>query len=452
MGAKTEIAWTNSTWNPIRGCSLVSAGCQNCYAMKQAHRFSGPGKPYAGLTELGPQGPRWNGKIRLVPEALEQPLHWKKPRRVFVNSMSDLWHQDVPLEFLLAVWSVMEATPHLEYQILTKRPERMLSVLQSSIGAEAQSIMQPAYERRAIPGYQGYYADTEGSIWSTRRGQMKRLAPCIETKWGHSHVALHAGVGIPARQEKVGRIVLMTFGRMPEPGEEACHRTGNPQDNRIGNLRWGTKADNSADRTAQGNAVTRRSLSVTDIAKLRIAALIGKSDRALAQQFDISHTQVARVIHGESWPFRVLPNVWLGVSVEDQQTADERIPILLQTPAVVRWISAEPLLEPVTLHEWDGTLQRNYFTDKTGPGVDWVVVGGESGPCARPCDLAWIRSIKNQCHAANCAVFVKQLGAKPRGIYNWWPCKPKLRDKKGGDMTEWPTDLRVREWPRNQTK
>ena len=315
---------------------MVSRGCESCYAMKQAHRFSGPGKPYAGLTELGPQGPRWNGKIRLVPEALEQPLHWWKPRRVFVNSMSDLFHEDVPFEFIDRVFAVMLCSPRQTFQILTKRPARMLQYMLTDSGF----------------GRSGY-------IWN----------------------AAYKVTGI-----KVPK------GKMPPP-----------------------------------------------------------------------------------FPY---PHVWLGVSVENQATADERIPILLQTPAAVRWVSVEPLLGPVD-------LSRAYLTDKCGgkypfPSLedehrtkyvhllDWVVVGGESGPCARPCDLAWIRSIKNQCQAAGVPVFIKQLGARwydqaarvgIRGSVAMRVDNPLWRwiiqqDLKGGDWQdrEFPVDLQIREWPRNQTK
>jgi len=206
--------------------------------------------------------------------------------------------------------------------------------------------------------------------------------------------------------------------------------------------------------------------------------------------------EAAAAISGESgvgvitrWP---LPNVWLGVSVEDQAAADERIPALLDTPAAVRSLSCEPLLEPVDLEPW---LRR---VATSGPGwrmtggsamaiadivLDWVIVGGESGPGARPCDVGWIRDIVGQCRAAEVPVFVKQLGAwgpcqkLPSGVGCFvragdvvlapdgkaWPVRADLtcegegmgaayrkgvyRDRKGGDPDEWPEDLRVREFP-----
>lgn len=131
MGDKSKIEWTDATWNPVRGCAKVSEGCRNCYAMRQAHRHSHPGGAYEGLTEIINGRPQWNGKIRLVPESLDDPLHWLKPRRVFVDSMSDLFYEKVPDYFIAEVFSKM-ADCHIyrrghTFQILTKRPERALA-------------------------------------------------------------------------------------------------------------------------------------------------------------------------------------------------------------------------------------------------------------------------------------------------------------------------------------
>jgi protein gp37 len=159
--------------------------------------------------------------------------------------------------------------------------------------------------------------------------------------------------------------------------------------------------------------------------------------------------------------------VWLGVSVEDQAAADARIPELLATPAAVRFLSCEPLLGPVTLWPWlsepssYGTYRIGRKRHVLGPTgfhppspISWVIAGGESGPRARPCDLAWIRSLVEQCRAAGVATFVKQLGSRPVVMYAENTSDPgesahpmKLRDRKGGDMEEWPSDLRVREFP-----
>ena len=159
---------------------------------------------------------------------------------------------------------------------------------------------------------------------------------------------------------------------------------------------------------------------------------------------------------GRPWP---LPNVWLGVTAEDQRAADERIPLLLQAPAALRWVSVEPLLGPVDLQP---TLQASWgVANEAGapvlPGIDWVVVGGESGPGARTCDVGWIRSVVRQARWSSVAVFVKQLGAKMKANeLDWdgpqtagrWDDGPVLAHRKGGNPAEWPEDLRIREWPR----
>jgi protein gp37 len=129
MAQASTIEWTDATWNPIRGCSRVSEGCRNCYAEGIAARFSGPGKPYEGLARFVDGDARWTGKIMVVPDVLEEPMFWRKPRRIFVNSMSDLFHENVDRLTIARIFAVMALTPHHTYQILTKRPERMREVL-----------------------------------------------------------------------------------------------------------------------------------------------------------------------------------------------------------------------------------------------------------------------------------------------------------------------------------
>lgn len=311
MSANSSIEWTDRTWNPVRGCSVISPGCHNCYAMKMAHRFSGPGRPYAGLTKLTERsGPQWTGKIDVVSNALREPLSWRKPSRIFVNSMSDLFHESVPDTFIADVFATMAKAPQHTFQILTKRPDRMRE-------------------------------------WVTN------------------------GVG------------------------------------------WMEMAVNWA-----GGA----------------SGLPGRS---------------------VPWP---LPNVWLGVSVENQKYADERIPHLLQTPAAIRFISAEPLLGPVDLcgirvdaaYALTHDALRGTHNAQWGPQhgdevrLDWVIVGGESGNGARPCHTDWIANIVEQCARAGVPCFVKQLGANGYQLPGGYP----LKDRKGGDMSEWPADLRVRQFPK----
>jgi protein gp37 len=137
MAQTSSIEWTDATWNPVAGCSIATAGCTNCYAMRMAARLEAMGTTkYEGLTRKSGDRYVWTGRVICDEKALNAPFAWKKPRQVFVNSMSDLFHPDVPEDFIGRVWSVMQHTPQHTYQILTKRPERMRDILS-----------QPAFER-----------------------------------------------------------------------------------------------------------------------------------------------------------------------------------------------------------------------------------------------------------------------------------------------------------------
>jgi protein gp37 len=306
----TSIEWTDRTWNPTTGCSKVSDGCANCFAENIARRFAGgPGFP--------------NGfELTLRPERIEDPLHWRRPAKVFVNSMSDLFHGDVPTDFITRVFDVMEqAGPQgHQFQVLTKRPGRMKAFVLAREAAKAAYAAQ------------------------------------------FDHCPTEAMRTSPAARQ-------------------ARHRSARPP----------------------------------------------------------SH-------------------IWLGVSVEDQKTADLRIPLLLQTPAAVRFISAEPLLGPVDLSEvlllncpcCHGDGHGEPFDDGAcGPcddagcdggftrGLDWVIVGGESGPGARPMDLAWAKDITTACRQDQVPVFVKQLGSR-------WGRRHK-------DIDQFPAQLRHRHFPTTAT-
>lgn len=147
MADKSKIEWTDASWNPLRGCTRVSEGCRNCYAERMSARFSKPGEPFHGVAEMTPQGPRWTGKVLPVYEHLADPLRWKKPRRIFVCSMSDLFHKDVPDEFVDKVFAVMALAGQHTYQVLTKRPERAAEYLRDAkpfnrIGQAARELWQ----------------------------------------------------------------------------------------------------------------------------------------------------------------------------------------------------------------------------------------------------------------------------------------------------------------------
>ena len=276
MSDKTGIEWTDATWNPVTGCAKVSAGCKHCYAEREWPRMTRLVPAYSG---------RDFTDVRTHADRLDQPLLWMKPRMIFVNSMSDLFHPDVPDEFLPDVFAVMAAAPRHVFQVLTKRPERMRDVLNDGVFFEAV----------------------------------------------------------------------------------ACS----------------------------------------------------------AKQYGIELT-------AEQWP---LPNVWLGVSVEDQAAADNRIPLLLDTPAAVRWISAEPLLGPVDLNRILVNAERGFHASalheqhddcyyQSNAQLDWVVAGGESGPKARPMHPTWARSLRDQCSAAGVPFLFKQWG-------EWAP-----GENCGGPMTK----------------
>lgn len=332
----TSIEWTQfpgtvgRVWNPVRGCSRVSPGCWNCYAERQARRFSGPGQPYEGLTTLRGGRPGWTGAVRFVPDMLDAPLGWKKPSTVFVDSMSDLFHEKVTDEQIAAVLGVMAATPHHRYIVLTKRAERM-----------------------------------------------------------------------------------------------RC---------------WFEWFDDQT-RTPFGDISVRRALADA----YRTVAGDGSSagDDAAFADLDCAILDATRPERDEPrWP---LPNLILGVSCEDQATADERIPELLETPAACRVASLEPLLGPVELQNRRGYLEPFQELDpelRRTQRLDWVIAGGESGPGARPCDVEWLRSIVMQCEDAAVPCFVKQLGSDIGRSDPWGRFAGKA-----SDPTEWPPALRVRQWP-----
>lgn len=294
MSDGTGIEWSNATWNPVTGCTKVSPGCDHCYAETLAERFRGtPGHHYERGFDL-----------TLRPERLDQPLRWRRPRRIFVNSMSDLFHDDIPDEYIARVFAVMARARQHTFQVLTKRHGRMRSLLD---------------------------ADGLRLLWATRD---------------------------------------------------------------------------------------------EDTAEALTATL---------------------------WP---LPNVWLGVSVEDQRWADIRIPALLDTSAAVRWISAEPLLGPIQLRpEWIVPELMAFGGNGAVlfPRLAWVVVGGESGSGARPMRPDWARSLRDQCHAAGTAFFFKQWGefAPARNDEAWqvgtefWPVwrygkKRAGRELDGRTWDEYP--------------
>jgi len=309
----SKIEWTDETWNPVVGCSKVSEGCANCYAKKVAWRLAhvpgAVGDKYSSVVQSYIMGGfHWLGKTAFVETAIEKPLHWKKPRMIFVCSMGDLFHESVPFEWIDWVFAVMALCGQHTFQVLTKRADRMLEYLTS--------------KNRDCPPH----AMEQFQKWSTKE--------CMAS--------------------------------------------------------WADTPD-------------------------------------------------------MPWP---LPNVWMGVSAENQQRADEWIPSLLQCPAAVRFVSVEPMLGPIYIKKHIvksaafRALSRHY-----GPGgfdasggqqereidrLDWVICGGESGAGARAMDVEWARALRDQCGAAGVSFFMKQMGGFP--------------DKRH-KLEDLPEDLRIRQLP-----
>jgi hypothetical protein len=142
----TNIEWTDETWNPIRGCTRISHGCTNCYAERQAIRQSAPGKPYHGLVRSTLEGPRWTGAVAFDEETLEQPLHWTRKRRVFVNSMSDLFHASLGDEKIDRVLAVMAMAPKHTFQVLTKRASRLREYLEGDARARVANVIERRFD------------------------------------------------------------------------------------------------------------------------------------------------------------------------------------------------------------------------------------------------------------------------------------------------------------------
>ena len=288
MTGASKIEWTEQTWNPIVGCSIVSPGCTNCYAMNMAGRIEAMGNQprYDGTTRKVNGHSVWTGKLALAPEAtLLAPLRRHKPTTYFVNSMGDLFHEDCPDAWIDRVFAVMALCPRHTFQVLTKRAQRMRDYFEfTSPVRRYDYVEQQAY-----------------------------------------------------------RLLRDIHG---DPG-------------------------------------------------------VGMATRAFeALRF---------------WP---IPNVWLGVSTERQREADARIPLLLRTPAAIRFISAEPLLGPIDLtnirprDRYELNALTGFDFDQGGlrERIDWVIAGGESGPGARPMHPEWPRRLRDQCAAAGTAFFFKQWG------------------------------------------
>ncbi|HEX7051767.1 MAG TPA: DUF5131 family protein [Longimicrobiales bacterium] len=371
MGDRTGIEWTDATWNPVLGCSVVSPGCTNCYAMKVAARLEaisvaheaahggdpGPTVRYRGLTTETRGGPVWTGEVRLDKTMLDRPLRWKRPRRIFVNSMSDLFHEALVEDEIAEVFGVM-----------------------------------------AVAG-RPFHGPSDG----------------------------HRPIGKP----------------MP------LYRGGEPVQMKLPNAKHGPHVFQVLTKRAE--RMRRLLTDYTFRRKVAAAAYRHANDRVNAGGL------AEGIERGDDWP---LPNVWLGFSAEDQQRFDDRWPHMepLARAGWLTWCSAEPLLGPINAKPaigWRCAVGGQVTTEMACHDCDpclgalgrgflrWMVAGGESGPNARRFNAAWALSIIEQCRAAAVPCFVKQMGSNP----DLHGDRMDLRDRKGGDWSEWPEGLRVREFP-----
>jgi len=248
MAQQSSIEWTDLTWNPVVGCSIESAGCKNCYAMRMAARLEAMGhEKYEGLTKRSKRGAVWTDKVRCHEESVEIPLSWKKPRRVFVNSMSDLFHPGVPSDFVRRIWDVMKQTPQHHYQILTKRPHRMAELLQRiapdplanvwlGTSVEDQRVVERMDHLREVPASIRFISfepligdvgpvDLTGIHWAIVGGESGPHARPMADEWVESILdqCLDSGTAFFFKQwggvnkKKTGRILNgRTYDEMPE--------------------------------------------------------------------------------------------------------------------------------------------------------------------------------------------------------------------------------------------
>jgi protein gp37 len=246
--AESSIEWTDATWNPVAGCSVISPGCTNCYAMRMAARLEAMGQEkYRGLTHKSGRRHVWTGKVRCDPSALDVPRTWRKPRRIFVNSMSDLFHDKVPAAFVARVWTVMADTPHHTYQILTKRPDRMFEVIRDhelptlpnvwlGTSVEDDRVLDRINELRRVPAAIRFIsfepligsvadADLSNVHWAIVGGESGPRSRPMEREWVEEIEALCRAAGTAfffkqwggPNKKATGRMFKdQTFDEMPE--------------------------------------------------------------------------------------------------------------------------------------------------------------------------------------------------------------------------------------------
>lgn len=452
----TKIEWTDERWNPVTGCSLISEGCQNCYAKRMANRLRGR----YGYPEDDPF------QVTLHPDRLELPFQWKKPKRIFVNSMGDLFHEDVPFEFIDRVFAVISIANNHRYQLLTKRPQRMLEYLSTAFDRVFSLVYSVNYEQRR---------ETAEIKPVRNRNQWKNLEDRQTTReGGEARGGLLSRCQSKPLSEGARRIPnerRLSFGdgdyqwnKNSDGGTPSCmdrETRNHPGEINNQSQEWHKR------RQSPGKSRTSNIQRTTATCPRCSEGKTSPSNREQASQnpslrsgCDRNASTTHGWYHGErhcknvrhdtkgdkrnsqqenlethlEWP---LPNVWLGVTAENQETADERIPILFECPAAVRFVSVEPCIGPIDFTNLYHKTSFSYYQvlktiDRPGgrPALDWIVVGAETGPGARPMDPKWARNIRDQCKAANVPFFMKKMSGGKRP----------------------PEDLMIREFPQTQGK
>jgi protein gp37 len=534
------IAWSDETWNQIRGCSRVSTGCTRCYAEEVAARFSGPGLAYEGLATRGSNGlPRWTGEVRMVPEHLADPLRWKRPRRVFVNSMSDLFHEKLTNEQIAAVFGVMAAAPRHTFQVLTKRAKRMrewfawIGGMRGPSGISdtvpAMAVMSAAAKLPELIGpmtaaYQSApLAWPLPNVWlgvscenqETADERIPDLLHCPaavrfisyepalgpvdfspwindnpgdETGREERRDSISSGAGGLDRG-KAGRIGLedrsaserqMERDRHGSTGQSPSDRrsgwegvsNGQDHDRREADVVSGTQAGVESAEGANTGWLDAQSQGRREGKKYADKPGAGDVFGAYAPRFSDRVDGSAR---GDK-PSRETDE---RTSVGNSASIFDRDGDAGGNREGVRGRVSDGLEDrargEATEAAWsDPGLYGEATTGDEGEKrhrtlrIHQIIVGGESGPRARPFNIEWARSIVQQCRAAGSRAFVKQICRRPTivgpadGIAAQWPTHPhfervsdgpppvfevRLADSHGGDPTEWPADLRVREFP-----